>query len=185
MSSIWNSLTRAARWQAALTLTFILFLGSTAIAEIVDQGQPGDQGPWPVTSAATSTSTSISSLSASSAAPAKTTTALVADADACTFAGDTDCTNILASTEIINWPNVAIAIHNAGANTVDNVVISFSSDGTTWETWDTTTFATLLTTDGLDMRSMQIAGSSRRYLRIDARAAANTSVDVWLTVSRL
>lgn len=177
-------MTRATKWMAVATIAILTAAVAPAVAEIVDQGQPGDQGPWPVVTGASGTSSSISSLTASSAAPTKTTTSLTGSGVACTAPGGASCTVILASTEVINWPNVAITIHNTGANTVDNVIIEWSPDGATWSTWDNTTMASLPTTDGLDMRDMQITGNSRRYIRIEARAAANTSVDVWLTVSR-
>lgn len=124
------------------------------------------------------------SASASVSTPTKTETTLAADADSCTTPDDADCTVILASIEVVSFKNIAITIHNDGANTLSDVIVEFSPDGTTWETWDNTTFATLLTTDGLDMRSMQISGNSRRYLRIEGRSLAGTTTDVWLTMSR-
>ncbi len=87
---------------------------------------------------------------------------------------------ILASTEIIGWPNITLTIYNThGENDFTDCVIMLSPDGTTWEEWDETTFAIL---EATTMKSMQISGNSRRYIKVTASATADTgSADVWLT----
>lgn len=116
-------------------------------------------------------------------APTKTTTSLTANATACTVPGGASCTTILASTDILSYARVALTINNTGANAIDNVIVQLSPDGTTWENWDATTFASLSATAGSTMKSIQLGDNSRHYIRVQARAAANTSADVWLTLS--
>jgi len=100
--------------------------------------------------------------------PAKTTTTI-----------DEASEIILASTEILGWPNVVLTIENTDADAFTACTVQMSPDGTTWEAWDTTTFASL---GANTMKSLQISGNSRRYIKVIATATGNAgSADVWLT----
>jgi len=156
------------RWfmKVAITLAMLMALPGLALGqsrEIVNQGRPGNEGPWWVIGW--------------DYHPTATTTNLVASGTACTAASGATCTVVLASTEVINYEHLTITVRVSGANTVDNVLIEFSPDGPNWEVWDTGIFSGLTT---LAIRSAAMH-NSRRYLRIEARAAANTTVVVNIT----
>ncbi len=65
------------------------------------------------------------------------------------------------------FSNVAITLVNNSPNRLESGSIEFSPDNVNYETdWDTHTFASLSSSGGI--RSMQIAGNSRKWLRIRA-----------------
>lgn len=103
------------------------------------------------------------------------------DADACTTAGDADCTIVYASTYWLPWPAMTITLRNSGANALSNCLVEWSADNTNWEVWDSTTFATLASGAIL---SMGISGQSRGYLRIEARSASGTTIVPIVTANR-
>lgn len=157
------------RWAVAFAAVAAVALAGT----LVDQGVPGNYGPWKVTSVASSASVST---------PTATTTVLAAQGNGCTTAGDADCTTIYASTEWITYSNITITIRNSGANAITDVLVEWSPDGTNFEVWDNTTFAALAA-GAID--SLAIAGNSRRYLRIEARSASGATAVVNITASTL
>lgn len=169
-------------WIKKSTVLLVVLIATAAIAQSVVVIRSGSSTQTVTVNADGSLNVTVTGTSSST--PAKTETTLPVDADACTTPGDADCTVILASTEVVAFKQITLTIHNDGANTLTEVIVEFSPDGTTWETWDNTTFASLVTTDGSDMRSMQISGNSRRYMRVEGRSSAGTSTDVWLTMSR-
>lgn len=160
---------------AALLVCGVAFAADT----VVNQGTPGTRGPWPVTAGAGTTGTGTSS-SLNAIYPTATTTPLTLNAVACTTIGGASCTVIYAATDWGQWSNLTISLRDSGANTIDNVLIEWSPDGTNFELWDSTTFAGILTTV---TKSIAIAGNSRRYLRIEARAAAATTAVVTITAN--
>ncbi len=151
------------------------------VEQTVNQGSPGTRGPWPVTAGAGSSGTSTSS-SLNAKYPTATTTALIANGAACTTIGGASCTIIYASTDWGQWSNLTITLSNTdGANAITNVLVEWSPDSTRWEIWDSTTFAALAAGT---TKSIAISGNSRRYLRIEARGAANvTSAVVAITAN--
>lgn len=139
-------------------------------SEVVTQGAGNtNTQAWKVYTTAPPSGSSSSGRATN--APTATSTPLTANATACTVASGASCTIILASTEIIAWTNISVTIRNAdAADAITNVLVEFSPDNTNWEVWDAATFAGLAATAIL---SMGIAGNSRRYIRIEARAVAN------------
>lgn len=98
---------------------------------------------------------------------------LSANATPCTTAGGASCTTILASTNSFYlYQNCTIWLINTGGNTIDNVLIQWSPNNVNFEVWDSTTFASLAAGA---VKSLALTGNSRQYLRIQARAAANTT----------
>jgi hypothetical protein len=163
-------------------MTYVLLAASVSYAdERVNQGagNPATQA-WKVYTAPPTPGPSASGRA--TYAPAATTTSLTANGVACTTAGGASCTIVLASIELISWTNVTLTIRNSdGADAITNVLVEFSPDNTNWEVWDSTTFAALAAGGIL---SLAIAGNSRRYMRVEARAAADvTSVVVNLTMN--
>lgn len=171
-------ISKRARWFLAVVLVLVPLM---AVAQsMVDQGQGSTSffAPWRVTAVGGSGSTSSS---LSTYTPSSTSTTLTANGAACTAAGGASCTVILASTEIISWSNVALTIRNSdAADPIDNVLIEFSPDNSNWEVWDSTTFASL--TAG-SILSLNLSGNARRYIRVEARAAANSASVVHLTMN--
>jgi hypothetical protein len=106
--------------------------------------------------------------------PAKTTTATVGTAEE----------EVLASTEILNWPNVTLYLHNTdGADPFTDAAVYVSPDGVlwiplTWTSCDTAGYGTGC--------SFELSGQSYRYIKAGVAAAdANpVSVDAWLTANR-
>ncbi len=106
--------------------------------------------------------------------PAKTTTATVGTAEE----------EVLASTEILNWPNVTLYLHNTdGADPFTDAAVYVSPDGVlwiplTWTSCDTAGFGTGC--------SFELSGHSYRYIKAGVAAAdANpVSVDAWITGNR-
>lgn len=162
-------------------LICLVVLGGVAIAQnVVDQGAPGTQGSWKVTNVAPSPSPSgVSACNVK--VPAATNTTLNATGSACTAIGGAGCTTIYAATDWSPWGNITITIVNTGAsNTVTNVLVEWSADGTNYELWDNTTFAALGTTT---TKSLALSGNSRRYLRIEAKSTSGTTVSVLITAN--
>lgn len=160
-------------------MVYVLLAWPALGAEIVNQGSGNtNTQAWKVYSAAPPSGSSSSARATS--APAVTNTTLNATASACTAVGGAGCTIVLASTQVIAWTNITITIANTGANAFTNVLVEFSPDNSTWEIWDSTTFATLATATSL---SLGMAGNSRRYLRIEAKSASGSSSSVWLTMN--
>lgn len=109
------------------------------------------------------------------------TTIVPTNGTACSTVGGSSCSNIYGGsggTNLSTYSSVTITIRNSGANTLDNVLLEWSPDGTNWEIWDSTTFAALATVTTL---SMAITGNSRKFLRIEARAATVTTTVVSIT----
>jgi len=164
------------------TLAFLAVLGAVALAQTqVDQGRPGKMGPWPVVLQGSSTTDGGAGTNAITPwYPAATTTSLSANATPCTTAGGASCTTIQSSIQLGVWTNVTITLLNGGANAITNVLVEWSPDNTNWEVWDSTTFAAIAAGA---QSSIAISGNSRRYLRMEARAAANTSATVTITAN--
>lgn len=174
---------RVMKWGAWTLLAAFIALPLGAIAQnAVDQGQGQSSlsAPWRVQTTGGSSGSTTSSVNYY--VPSATTTTLTGTGTACTAAGGAGCTIILASTQIIQWPNVAITIQNTdGADAMTNVLIEFSPDNTNWEVFDSTSFAGLAAGGIL---SMNIEGNARRYVRVEARAAVTvTSAVVTLTMN--
>ena len=113
----------------------------------------------------------ISGDSATSA-PAQTVSTVVGNVTACTAVGGASCSIIYPSTDWGSVPNLSIAITNLGAAVIDNVLVEWSpiADGGGFELWDSTMFASLAAST---TKSVAISGNSRRFLRIESRAAAD------------
>lgn len=142
----------------------------------------------------------VGALSAVAAVPKQfstTTTVLAADADACTTAGDTDCTVFglcsatsadsaeLCSSATAHWkvagfPSFAITVRNSGAQTAKDVLIEFSDNGSNWELWNSTVFDELLAGE---MRSIQVNGNSRRFVRVEGNSTVGTTVVASISVN--
>lgn len=137
--------------------------------------------PWKVYSVAPSGSSSATASSNAVYYPAATSTSLTGNGTACTAAGGASCTIILASIELGAWSNITITIRNSdAADALTNVLVEWSPDNSNWEVWDSTSFAALAAGAQL---SMAISGNSRRYLRIEARAAVDSAAVVTLTMN--
>ncbi len=163
-------------------LTAVL-VGSIAfgVEQTVNQGTPGTRGPWPVTAGAGSSGTGTAS-SLNAKYPTAQTTVLTINATPCTAIAGASCTTIYTATDWGQWSNLTISLTNTdGANAITNVLVEWSPDGTHYELWDSTAFAALAAGA---TKSIAIAGNSRRYLRIEARAAATvTSAVVTITAN--
>ncbi len=98
------------------------------------------------------------------------------------FSGN-DYSTVLAATDVQLYPNLAITVVNNSVNNLKSGSIEWSPNNTNWETdWDVSTLAGL-TSSGIT--SLQIAGNSRRYLRIRAipsgsGGALTGSLDVYV-----
>lgn len=105
-------------------------------------------------------------------APAETISTVVGNVTACTAVGGASCSVIYPSTDWGAVPNLSIAITNLGATVIDNVLLEWSpiADGGGFELWDSTMFASLAAST---TKSVAISGNSRRFLRIESRAAAD------------
>jgi len=82
------------------------------------------------------------------------------------FVGD-DWSIIIGPLDVQRWSNIALTVvNNHGTNKLESGSVEFSANGTQWEDdWDVATFAGL----GVgNVRSMQIAGNSRKFLRVRA-----------------
>ncbi|MDP3763674.1 MAG: hypothetical protein Q8Q92_03435 [bacterium] len=101
-----------------------------------------------------------------------------------TFSADAYST-VFTATNVQYWSNLAITLINNSVNNLKSASIDFSPNNSNWEIWDTTTFTTLSSSAIL---SMQIAGNSRRWLRVRAWSSgsvgSNTgSLDVYVTTN--
>lgn len=166
----------------------------------VDQGKPGRYGSWPVSvSAISATAVNVldggytnvlntvvvvpdggyTTIVPASVALLRTSNlqGIPSNGAACTTAGGASCTIILASTNYQLYQNVAISIQNAGANTINNVLVEWSPDNSAFEVWDSTTFANLAAGAIL---SMQLGDNSRKFLRIEARSASGSTAQVYV-----
>lgn len=91
---------------------------------------------------------------------------------------------LLSSVDLALYSNVAITmINNHASNTLQSASVEWSPNNSQFEQWDTSTFAGLA--GGGTVRSMQILGNSRRYLRIrgipsGSGGALTGSVEVWV-----
>lgn len=163
--------------------TWKIGLGALALAAIViagtevDQGKGGRYGPWPVTGVFTFDGGYLEP-SPNCCVLDSNGVSVTASGVACTTAGGASCTNIYGGsggTSYLAYQNLTITIYNQGANTIENVLVEWSADGSAFEVWDSTTFANL--TAG-SVESMMISGNSRRFLRIEARSSAGSTVNV-------
>lgn len=174
-------------------LALAVYVGA---AQLVDQGQPGRQGAWPVSvsggtlslnSSVTvdggilDTVTTVGTVNAAKPAQsaaytnsAAASNALSANVTSCTTASGASCTELYfdSTSDFLAYQNITIWVRNSGANTIDNLLIEWSPDGTNFEVWDSTTFAGLVAGA---IKSLALTGNSRGYLRIEGRAAANTN----------
>lgn len=147
--------------------------------QIVDQGQPGRQGAWPV-SLASGNNSVVPTPSSSAWLRTSLSTTVASNGTPCTTAGGASCTNIYGGSGGVQWvtyQNLTLWVVNSGANTLDNVLIEWSPDGATWELWDTTTFAGL--TAG-SVRSLALTGNSRYLLRLEGRSGSGTTITVYV-----
>lgn len=94
--------------------------------------------------------------------------------------GSTLCTSATATWNVADYTTLALTIRNAGANTLSDVLVEFSDDGTNFEVWDSTTFDEMAT---LTVKSMQISGNSRKFIRVEGRSASGTDVVATLAVN--
>lgn len=172
-----------ARCSSFVLIFFALsHVAAAALADdTVNQGAPGNRGSWPVKIVGTnSLDGGPGTNTVTTFNPAATTTSLTLNATPCTTAGGASCTIIYASFDYGPWPNVTITLRNSGANPIDNVLVEWSPNNSNFEVWDSTTFASLAAGAS---SSIAIAGNSRRYLRIEARAAAATTAVVTITAN--
>lgn len=86
------------------------------------------------------------------------------------------------------WTNLSLTlVNNNGTNKLESGSVEFSPDNNAWETdWDKTTFVGLTAAGGV--RSMQITGNSRRWMRVrvipsGATGALTGSIDAYLHVN--
>lgn len=156
-----------------------LLVCSVALAgTLVDQGAPGNFGPWNTKVSGSSGTSPTSSLNGKF--PAAQTTALSANGTPCTTVGGASCTTIYTSADWGLWSNITITLTNTdGADAITNVLVEWSPNNSNWEIWDSTTLAGLAAGA---TKSIAISGNSRRYLRIEARAAANVT-DAVVTIT--
>ena len=97
----------------------------------------------------------------------------------CTTAGGGPCTNFggssptsWSSTDFSQWPNLTVTV-TVVSGTLTDALVEWSADNSNWEVWDSTTFDNMTGT-----KSIAISGNSRRYLRLEGRAAGVTQVTV-------
>lgn len=157
------------RWAIAFAAVAVAALAGT----LVDQGVPGNYGPWKITSTASASAVTT---------PTATTTSISSNGAACTTAGGASCTIVYASTDWLKYSNITITIRNSGANVIENVLVEWSPDNTNFEVWDPNTFANLAAGA---IKSLGISGNSRRYLRVEARSSAGASAVVNITANVL
>ncbi len=94
-------------------------------------------------------------------------------------------TVLLPATDVSKFSNLAITLVNHHpTNRLESGSVEFSPDNSAWETdWDTETFAGLAAAG--TVRSMQIFGNSRRYVRVrgipsGSAGALTGSIDAYL-----
>lgn len=90
---------------------------------------------------------------------------------------------VLNATDCSQYADIALTLINNSTNIVASASVEWSPNNTQWETtWDTTSFAGLAANGAV--RSMQILGNSRRYLRVRAIPGGTLtgSLDVFLNV---
>lgn len=109
------------------------------------------------------------------------TASLTLNAVACTAPGGASCTIIGPSLNVGDYSSIAITLRVSGGNPVDNVLISFSPNNANWEIYDSTAFAGLAASA---IKSLEFTGNARKYMRIEARAAAATTVVVDVHLSK-
>lgn len=119
------------------------------------------------------------------------TTSLVGNGTACTSPSGASCKVVLNSTRVLEWSNVAFTVTNTNPNGVDNILVEVSADNASWELWDSATFSAFPA--GSDcgagscgigtVKSIQLSGNSRYYIRAEARAAIDTAFTVTLTMN--
>lgn len=108
------------------------------------------------------------------------TTALAANASACSTPGGASCTVVLPTTDASAWNNVTVYVKNDGANVADDILLEASPNGTDWEELIPGTFDALAAGK---VKSANYIGHYA-YLRVEGRAAANTSIKVYLSAFR-
>lgn len=166
-------------------LAAVLIGGFVLAGTEVDQGAPGAKGPWNVrTTGGSSSCNPDAGVSCPSSIntkfPTSTTTALTGNATPCTAVSGASCTVIYPSTDWGQWTDVTITLTNTdGADAITNVLVEWSANNSNWEIWDSTTFAALAAGAS---KSIAISGNSRRWLRIEARAANNVT-DAVVTIT--
>ena len=105
---------------------------------------------------------------------------------------DENETEILESTEVIGYPNWTVWVKNVGggsADTLANVIVYTSPDGTNWVDMDAakTTLETACETlaSGSTGIGFIVTGGSFRYVKVTANCGAgdDTTVDCWLTAN--
>lgn len=122
------------------------------------------------------------------------TTTLAVQASGCTTATDSDCTTfglcgtitnatpICASTSaawfIGEFTNVVITVTNSGSNTLSDVLVQVSNNGSSWQVIDDTTYDELAAGA---TKSSGLVGNAYRWMRITGRSASGT--DVVATIS--
>ena len=175
-------------WKLKLGAVVLVFAALVYAGTEVDQGKPGRYGSWPVNISSAVSGTANGSwvyldggyttLTPTASALLRTANlqGIAVNATPCTTAGGASCTIILPSTSYQLYQNVAITIQNAGANTIENVLVEWSPDNTNFEVWDSTTFANLAAGAVL---SMQFGDNSRKFLRIEARSASGSTAQVY------
>jgi hypothetical protein len=92
---------------------------------------------------------------------------------------------VLGPIDVSLFSNFAITlINNHPTNKLESGSVEFSPNSSNWETdWDVQTFAGLAANGGI--RSMQVAGNSRKYLRVrgipsGSGGALTGSIDAYL-----
>jgi hypothetical protein len=164
-----------------------------ALAAPVDQGAPGKFGPWPVKiigsgdSGVGATVEGIdggypATVTGVAYAPAATVTDAGAEADACTTCGDSDCTTLLASVDILTYPRVVVTVTNTGdTNPLTTGIICFSDDNSHWEDWNTTELAALAVGA---QKSIQFTENSRHYVKVVGKSTLGTYTQASVTASK-
>jgi hypothetical protein len=117
------------------------------------------------------------------------TTFLLANGSACSTPSSASCTVILSATNVSAWDNVTVYVKNvagwadAGGATsgpIADILIEVSPNGADWEEAAANSLDALGT--GV-IRSVNYVGHFA-YLRVEGRAVANTTVQVWVSAFR-
>ena len=92
---------------------------------------------------------------------------------------------LFGPTDVSKYPNLAITlVNNHATNKLESGSVEFSPNNIAWETdWNVSTFANLAANGGV--RSMQITGNSRKWLRVRGIPSGSTgaftgSIDVYV-----
>jgi len=163
-----------------LVTTSVLYASDGATLDMLQVGATGELQVTDVASRpgedAANDRVKVKKVATETVYPAKTTTTVDSLED------------ILASTEVLGYPNLSVFVKNTGAAALTALNIEVSPDGTSWVTlpdapdagthmfqvgWSDTLAASAICV-------YSITSNSYRYLRVQANCATSTTVDAWL-----